>query len=120
MESEEVPSAQALSDKLGCAVLLTGGHAAMGSKATDVLWHDGTATKLEAPWIETSSAHGTGCTFSAALAANLALGRDLAHAARIAKTFITRALREAYGWESPPGETVRAVNQLPADPFCDP
>jgi len=67
---------------------------------------------FEAEWIEIDSSHGTGCTLSAALAANLALGASLPEAVALAKAFVTRALRKSYAWDHPAGE-LRAINQLP-------
>jgi hydroxymethylpyrimidine/phosphomethylpyrimidine kinase len=52
---------------------------------------------FEAEYIETTSTHGTGCTLSAAIAANLALGNDLQASVEIAKKFVTRAIRTAPG-----------------------
>lgn len=115
---EEPPTARSLAALFGCAVLLTGGHAAAESRAQDVLWHEGVATEFAGEWIEISSSHGTGCTLSAALAANLALGRTLPTAVARAKAFVTRALRDSYAWEQS-GAEIRALNQLPAV-FFDP
>ncbi len=118
LESSAAPSAAALAEKFGCAVLLTGGHGADRHLAADVLVCDGSETRFESPWIEVASSHGTGCTLSAAIAAGLARGDSLSDAIRAAKAFITRALRESYGWESAAGQDeVRALNQLPASPF---
>ncbi|HEX6476653.1 MAG TPA: PfkB family carbohydrate kinase, partial [Acidimicrobiales bacterium] len=78
-------------------VVIKGGHLS-GPAAVDVVW-DGTDTRiLSAPRIDTANVHGTGCTLSAAVAANLALGATPADAIEGAKAFITRALRGAAGW----------------------
>jgi hydroxymethylpyrimidine/phosphomethylpyrimidine kinase len=55
-------------------------------------------TLLRAPWIDTPNVHGTGCTFSAAIAANLALGLEPLEAALSAKQFVTRAIRGSSKW----------------------
>lgn len=56
---------------------------------------DGTTFELTSPWIDTTSTHGTGCTFSAAIAANLALGHDLVDALHAAKAYLAAALASA-------------------------
>ena len=68
------------------AVLLKGGHAG-GETCSDLLCGDGILVRLEAPRIETSNTHGTGCSYSSAIAAGLAAGRPL-----------EEAVREAHGW----------------------
>jgi hydroxymethylpyrimidine/phosphomethylpyrimidine kinase len=76
------------------AVLVKGGHAEF-SPATDVLF-DGTDFHiLEGHFIDTENTHGTGCTYSAAITARLALGEPLLDAVRNAKHYITRAIENA-------------------------
>ena len=53
---------------------------------------------LEGARVPTANDHGTGCTLSAATAANLALGLPLPEALRAAKAFVTRALAGAASW----------------------
>jgi hydroxymethylpyrimidine/phosphomethylpyrimidine kinase len=78
--------------KLGArAVLVKGGHLETG--ATDVLLADGRFYEFSAPRIATRHTHGTGCTYSAAIAACLARGLGLPDAVRAAKAFITEAIR---------------------------
>ena len=77
----------------GCqSVLVKGGHLS-GEKSTDVLYTDGTFTLFEAERIETKNTHGTGCTYSAAIATHLGLGKDLFAAIQSAKDYITNAIR---------------------------
>lgn len=76
------------------AVLIKGGHLP-GPQATDVLYCDGTFTLFEAERIETKNTHGTGCTYSAAIATQLALGEDLVSAVRAAKDYVTNAIRHS-------------------------
>ena len=77
----------------GCrSVLVKGGHLS-GEKATDVLYADRTFTLFEAERIETKNTHGTGCTYSAAIATHLGLGKDLVAAVQSAKDYITNAIR---------------------------
>ena len=74
-------------------VVVTGGHL---EKATDVYL---TATEGEtfvAERVKPDNTHGTGCTFSSAIAANLALGRNLHDAVMLAKAYVTEAIRKAY------------------------
>ncbi len=78
---------------LGCAnVLIKGGHARF-DPATDILLYDGaTIERFSAPYIKTKNTHGTGCTYSAAITARLALGEDLKTAIANAKKFVTKAI----------------------------
>jgi hydroxymethylpyrimidine/phosphomethylpyrimidine kinase len=81
--------------ELGChAVLVKGGHL-IGDNATDVLYCDGEWTFFEAERVETENTHGTGCTYSAAIATQLAHGKDLIDAINTAKTYITGAIQHA-------------------------
>ena len=77
------------------AVIVKGGHLE-GDEAVDV-FHDGRRLEeLAAPRIATRNTHGTGCTFSAAIAARLALGAELLEAVRGAKDYLTEAIRRSY------------------------
>ncbi|HEX4538657.1 MAG TPA: bifunctional hydroxymethylpyrimidine kinase/phosphomethylpyrimidine kinase [Acidimicrobiales bacterium] len=78
-------------------VVIKGGHLP-GPAAVDVVWDGTDARILSVPRISTANVHGTGCTLSAAVAANLALGATPADAIELAKAFLTRALRGAAGW----------------------
>ena len=66
-----------------------------GDRAIDVLWMDGTCVKIESDLVNTKNTHGTGCTFSAAITAELAKGSNLEEAVRRAKTFVASALASA-------------------------
>ena len=77
-------------------VVLTGGHRSKGSQAIDrVRLADGRHMVLESPWVNTSCDHGTGCTFSAAIAAALATGNPMEAALHSAKHYLGRALLTA-------------------------
>ena len=77
----------------GCRnVLLKGGHLA-GNRATDVLYADGVFTLFDAERVETKNTHGTGCTYSAAIATQLAQGKVLIAAIQTAKDYVTNAIR---------------------------
>ena len=87
-------AAQTISE-LGCqAVLVKGGHLG-GNKAIDVLYYNGNWSFFEAERVDTENTHGTGCTYSAAIATYLAQGEDLIDAIRASKTYITRAIQHA-------------------------
>jgi len=76
------------------SVLVKGGH--LEGDPVDV-FHDGSRLEeLPAPRIRTKNTHGTGCTYSAAIAARLALGAELLEAVRGAKEYVTEAIRGAY------------------------
>ena len=78
------------------AVVVKGGHARF-ALAVDVLWMDGKISLLkpEGP-VQERSVHGTGCVFSAAIAARIALGDTVEDAVRNAKRFITHVIRHAH------------------------
>jgi hydroxymethylpyrimidine/phosphomethylpyrimidine kinase len=73
------------------AVLVKGGH--LQEEAVDVLYWKENFFYYSAPRIETPHTHGTGCTFSACITAELAKGREIPEAVDIAKRFITLAIR---------------------------
>jgi hydroxymethylpyrimidine/phosphomethylpyrimidine kinase len=72
-------------------VVVKGGHAEF-SVGTDVLFDGDSFRSYKAVQIHPASVHGTGCTFSAALAARLALGEPVEKAVENAKTYVTRAI----------------------------
>jgi hydroxymethylpyrimidine/phosphomethylpyrimidine kinase len=73
------------------AVLIKGGH--LAGDAVDLLWTRQGCREFSAPRIETQHTHGTGCTYSAAITAELARGAPLETAVERAKAFITEAIR---------------------------
>ena len=106
---ELAPAAEELYARYGGAVLLKGGHLA-GPEATDYLL-DGTGSlTLSSPFIKGVSTHGTGCTYSSAIAANLANGRDLWSACRAAKRYITLSIKDSLTWGRGPAK-VQALRQ---------
>jgi hydroxymethylpyrimidine/phosphomethylpyrimidine kinase len=78
------------------AVVMKGGHRP-GPEVVDLLYCDGAFTEFRAPRVETSSTHGTGCTFASAVAAGLARGLSVQDAVGRAKAYVTEALRHAPG-----------------------
>jgi len=83
------------------AVLVKGGH--LPDAAVDVLLFDGQWFEFSADRINTRHTHGTGCAYSAAITAGLALGWDLPEAVRRAKQWITDAIRTSPGLGSGDG-----------------
>lgn len=75
------------------AAVVKGGHAE--TDVTDVYWDGSQLVELPAKRVETSNTHGSGCVFSAAIAAGLAKGREPLEAVRDAKAFISRAIENS-------------------------
>ncbi len=73
------------------AVLLTGGES-IAETALDIFVDGNGAQRLEAPRVLTENTHGTGCTLSSAIAAELAKGESLEKAVKIAKLYVTAAI----------------------------
>ena len=82
--------------RYGCAVLVKGGHLKNSRMAIDVFYDGKNELLLSAPFVKGVSTHGTGCTYSAAICAALALDHDLPHAVEIGKNFITAAIADSY------------------------
>ena len=89
-------AARKIHARFGCAVLVKGGHLKNSSMAIDVFYDGKNELLLSAPFVKGVSTHGTGCTYSAAICAALALGHDLPHAVEIGKNFITAAISNSY------------------------
>jgi hydroxymethylpyrimidine/phosphomethylpyrimidine kinase len=89
-------AAHALVEKGAGAALVKGGHLE-GAHATDVLYDGTDYTIYTHDRIKSTSTHGTGCTLSAAIAAELAHGRTLQHAVEVAVEFVHRAIATAPG-----------------------
>ena len=77
------------------AVVVKGGH--REGEPVDVLFAADGIRRYTAARVATTSTHGTGCTFSSAIAANLALGLPLPEAVDAAKRYLTGAIRHAPG-----------------------
>jgi hydroxymethylpyrimidine/phosphomethylpyrimidine kinase len=77
----------------GCpAVLIKGGHLPSACSVDILFRQDKEPVAFSSPRIRTANLHGTGCTFSAAIAAYCALGRELEPAVKSAKTYISAAI----------------------------
>ena len=96
-----------LAEKYGCAFLLKGGHL-RGKTAVDVLATARGYEEFSAPFIRGVETHGTGCTYSASIAANVALGKSLSDSVRVAKAYITQAIAQSLRWKH-----TSALNHFP-------
>ena len=107
---EEVKDAgKFLVNEYGCAFLLKGGHL-HGKTAVDVLATGDGLEEFAAPFVAGIATHGTGCTFSAATAAGLALGKSLREAVSAAKSYVTQSIAQSLCW----GKT-HALEHFPAE-----
>jgi hydroxymethylpyrimidine/phosphomethylpyrimidine kinase len=84
-----------LSEHFGVAFLVKGGHLPGTARAVDVLWCSGRLHEFSVPRVPKIKTHGTGCVYSAAITAHLALGCDLVGAVGRAKILVTKAIRDA-------------------------
>ena len=88
--ADMIAAAKHIGDSFQCAVLLKGGHSL--NDANDLLYLDGKLHWFEGKRIDNPNTHGTGCTLSSAIAANLAKGFDLPQSVRLAKDYVSGAL----------------------------
>ncbi len=101
-----------LAGEFGCAFLMKGGHL-REVVATDLLVHPGGAVaEFCAPFVPGVSTHGTGCTYSAAVAAGLGRGLSLGDAVAAAKQFISRAIGGFLRWDRTDGGTTDALHHF--------
>jgi len=91
--ADMVSAAVRLADGGARAVVVTG-----SELAVDVLRHDGETTLLRGEPVDTRNNHGSGCTFSSALAVRLAFGDSVPAAVAAAKKYVTTALRGGRDW----------------------
>ena len=89
-EADMLAAAQWISETYHCAVLCKGGHSI--NDANDLLYANGSAAWFKGKRIQNPNTHGTGCTLSSAIAANLAKGYDLSASVQRAKDYISGAL----------------------------
>ena len=113
----EVPDIEAmeacafdLSARFDAAVLVKGGH--LQGDAADVLCLDGKLFWHTAQRTQGVRTHGTGCTFSAAIATGLAQEMGLNEAVAAAKRFVSRAIAQHFMWQSAGSGPVHALNHL--------
>jgi hydroxymethylpyrimidine/phosphomethylpyrimidine kinase len=93
---EDMKTAADIIRTLGCqSVVVKGGGMAGELRGVDVFWDGDRLEVLTMGQVDTTDTHGTGCTLSAAIAANLALGLDPFQAVQAAKNYVTTALKYA-------------------------
>ncbi len=101
-----------LAKKYRVPILLKGGHLRV-RRATDLLFYNGRVTKFSAPFTRGIRTHGTGCTYSAAIAAGLARGLSLERAIRAAKKFVSATIARHLKWQTAVGTSIYALNHSP-------
>ncbi len=111
-EDDMVKAAKQIYDNLGCAVLVKGGHNI--NDANDLLYADDMLHWFYGKRIDNPNTHGTGCTLSSAIAANLAKGYSLTDSISRAKDYISGALSAMLDLGSGRGPMNHAFN-LPGD-----
>ena len=89
-KEDMLAAAKKIGDTYHCSVLLKGGHSI--NDANDLLYVDGEMVWFEGRRIDNPNTHGTGCTLSSAIAANLAKGSSLTESVQKAKDYISGAL----------------------------
>ncbi len=98
-----------LCERFGAAFLIKGGH--LRGEAVDLLVSpDGESVEFSAPRVVGVATHGTGCTFSASIAAGLSKGLSLAQAVEQGKRFVTHAIATHFCWNRPDGSATHALN----------
>jgi len=90
-------------------VIIKGGKGYDEDKATDVVYDGSRFYFLESSRVNTTNTHGAGCTFSAAITAELAKGADLQSAVKTAKAFITEAIKHSFKLNQYVGPTNHAA-----------
>lgn len=96
---DEMAAAAALLGAAGArCVVVTGGDLGPDADAIDAVWGVDGVRFMSGPRASTPNTHGSGCTFSAAIAARLALGDRLPDALSYAKAYVTRAIAGSAGW----------------------
>ncbi len=102
---------------LGAGLVVVKGGRRVGEEAIDVAYDGRTITHLSAPFVVTRNVHGTGCSFAAAIAANIALGHDVLTAAIRAKDYVHRAIVLAASWDLGGGHgPIDHIGAAPASP----
>lgn len=101
-EGDMEKAAQKIYEDYGVNVLLKGGHRV--NDANDYLYENGSGKWIKGERIDNPNTHGTGCTLSSAISANLAKGDDLEEAIRKAKKYLEGCLKDGLnlGKESGP------------------
>lgn len=90
-KEDMIKAAKYIEEKYQCCVLLKGGHRV--NDANDLWYEKGKAVWFEAERIDNTNTHGTGCTLSSAIAANLAKGFSVFESVKRAKEYVSGAIR---------------------------
>jgi hydroxymethylpyrimidine kinase/phosphomethylpyrimidine kinase len=97
VEVKDEASAQEAAERISRfgvkAVVVKGGHIPMKGKVTDLLYDHGHVHLFEVEEIESKTTHGTGCTYSSAIVANLANGLAVPEAVALAQQFVNKSIR---------------------------
>lgn len=124
-------AAQKLAEMGAKAVIVTGGHL---EKPADVLYENGESNPFGGDHAKSENTHGSGCTLSSAVAAQLALGQQLREALILAKAYVFKAIEKSYGigkgggplnqlfrfHQEPPARGVHEVPQHGMHPAAEP
>ncbi len=105
-------AAQDLAEKFNTSCLLKGGHLPGDDDRLDILWHEGLAHHFTASKIDIACTHGTGCTLSAAITAQLAHGVEMVDAVSASLDWVHSAIMNSFQWNSPSGNTIHCLNHL--------
>lgn len=89
-------AAQIIAQRFSCSVLMKGGHLRNPRHAMDFFWDGSHGSWLSSNRVRGVKTHGTGCTYSAAITANLSLGYSMLESVHRAKRFITHAIRSSH------------------------
>ncbi len=123
LEDARIVAKRLVSDLGATAAVVKGGHMS-DEYSVDVMYFDGKFYEFKAPRMRSKNTHGTGCSFSAAIAAELAKGKTIPEAVKTAKEFITTAIAyglpigKGYGpvnptaWQLMPAEKYRVLQML--------
>ena len=99
-EDELEKAAQALAEKYQTSCLLKGGHLPGNSDRLDVLWHNGQASHYRHPTVDIPQGiHGTGCTLSSAITAQIALNKPLEQAVESGIQYVQKLINDCYQWQ---------------------
>lgn len=101
-----------LVSKYRVPVLIKGGHLS-GETATDLLFSQLAVSEFSARFTRGVATHGTGCTYSAAITANLARGLSLLDSIERSKAYVSRAIAQHFRWNVESGAPIDALNHSP-------
>ncbi|MCB1095818.1 MAG: bifunctional hydroxymethylpyrimidine kinase/phosphomethylpyrimidine kinase [Verrucomicrobiae bacterium] len=106
------PAARALADRYETAVLVKGGHLTEGAARDCLVTRTGTVCYFDSEFVQDRDTHGTGCTLSAAIAANLAKGIPLEDSIRSAKRYVHAAIEHILRWNGESAGKIDALNHF--------